>query len=138
MSTPKPAPQPTPETQPYWDATRRGELCLPFCSTCREYIFYPREFCPSCLGSDLEWRKLSGRATLWSYVICHRPSPGFEEDAPYAIAIVKLEEGPQMMSNIVDIEVTPENLILDMPLELAFQDRGNERVPVFKPAMVRE
>lgn len=134
MSTPKATPEPTPETLPYWEATRRGELCLPYCLSCEEYFFYPRPFCPSCLRSGLEWRKVSGRATLWTYVINHRPSPGFEDEGPYAIAIVKLEEGPKMMSNIIGVDITPENLALDMPLEVAFDDRGSERVPVFKPA----
>jgi len=55
-------------------------------------------------------------------MINHRPAPGFEEESPYAIAIVQLEEGPRMMSNIVGIENTPENLILDMPLRVVFED----------------
>ena len=65
---------------------------------------------------------MSGRGSLYSYMINHRPGPGFEEDSPYAIAIVQLEEGPRMMSNIVGIENTPENLILDMPLRVVFED----------------
>ena len=68
-------------------------------------------------------------------MINHRPVPGFEDDAPYAIAVVQLEEGPRMMSNIVGIENTPENLVLDMPLEVVFEDATEEiSIPKFKPA----
>ena len=130
----KPTPNPTPETQPYWDGARAGELRIQRCTACREHYFYPRPFCPRCGSSAVEWVTASGRAKLHSYVISHRPAPGFEDEAPYAIAVVALEEGPRMMSNIVGIESTPENLVLDMDLEVAFQERGDQRVPVFRPA----
>jgi uncharacterized OB-fold protein len=77
---------------------------------------------------------VSGRARLHSYVISHRAAPGFEDEAPYAIAVVALEEGPRLMTNIVGVENTPENLVLDMELEIAFQERGDQCVPVFRPA----
>ncbi len=77
---------------------------------------------------------MSGRGRLHTYLINHRPAPGFEEDAPYAIAVVELEEGPRMMSNIVGIENTPENLVLDMPLEVSFEKRGSVMLPLFTPA----
>jgi hypothetical protein len=78
---------------------------------------------------------VSGKGTLHSYVINHRPPPGFEDMAPYAIAAVKLDEGPKMMTNIVGIENTPENLVLDMPLEVVFEDVSDEiTLYKFKPA----
>lgn len=86
------------------------------------------------MSTDVEWQPVSGRGTLHTYVINHRPAPGFEEDAPYAIAVVQLDEGPRMMSNIVGVENTPENLELDMALRVTFQERGAMRVPVFEPA----
>ena len=68
-------------------------------------------------------------------MINHRPPPGFEDDAPYAIAIVQLEEGPRMMTNIVKVENTPENLILDMPLEVVFEDIADDMsIPKWKPS----
>ena len=77
--------------------------------------------------------RASGRATLYSYVIHHRPMPGFTP--PYAIAVVALEEGPRMMTNLVDVAQTPEALVLDMPLEVAFQKQDDAiSLPVFKPA----
>ena len=130
----KPVPRPTPDTRPYWDAAQRGELCIQRCTACGEHYFYPRPLCPRCGSDAVEWRAVSGRATLHSYVINHRPAPGFEDEAPYAIAVVQLEEGPRMMTNIVGIEQTPEALVLDMPLEVTFQDRNGTCVPVFRPA----
>jgi uncharacterized OB-fold protein len=70
---------------------------------------------------------------MYSYVINHRPVPGFEDDVPYAIAVVELEEGPRLMTNIVGIANTPENLVLDMPLRVRFEARGEQQVPVFAP-----
>ena len=77
---------------------------------------------------------MSGRGTLHTYLINHRPARGFEDDAPYAIAVVQLDEGPRMMSNIVGVENTPENLLLDMPLQVTFEQRGDVMLPVFEPA----
>jgi uncharacterized OB-fold protein len=77
--------------------------------------------------------RASGRATLASYVIHHRPAPGFEP--PYAIALVDLEEGPRMMTNLVGVAQTPEALVLDMPLEVCFEPMDDEiSLPLFRPA----
>jgi uncharacterized OB-fold protein len=130
----KPVPRPTPETQPYWDGARSGELRIQRCTACGDHYFYPRPLCPRCGSEAVEWVTASGRATLHSYVINHRPAPGFEDDAPYAIAIVQLEEGPRMMTNLVGVQATPEQLVLDMALEVAFQDREGTCIPVFRPA----
>lgn len=134
MSPNKAEPRPTPETQPFWDGCAQGELRLQHCPTCAAYYFPPRPFCPRCWSQEVEWRPVSGRGVLHTYLINHRPAPGFEEDAPYAIAVVELEEGPRMMSNIVGIENTPENLVLDMPLEVTFEPRGSVMLPLFRPA----
>ena len=76
----------------------------------------------------------SGRGKLHTYLINYRPAPGFEAETPYAIAIVELEEGPRMMSNIVGVKNDPENLILDMDLEVTFEQRDDVAVPLFRPA----
>jgi uncharacterized OB-fold protein len=89
--------------------------------------------CPACGSRNVEWFTASGRATLYSYVINHRPAPGFEDDAPYAIAVVELDEGPRMMTSIVGVPATPEALELDMPLRVRFEQRGDVSLPVFGP-----
>ena len=129
----RPRPVPTPETQFYWDAARAGELRLQRCRPCARAYFPPRPFCPRCASRDIEIFRASGRATLYSYVIHHRPVPGFTP--PYAIAVVALEEGPRLMTSLIDVPQTPEALVLDMPLEVAFQVLDDEiSLPVWKPA----
>lgn len=130
----KPAPVVTPETKPYWDAAQEEQLQIQRCNTCGKHYFYPRPFCPNCFSEDVEWTVVSGRATLHSYVINHRPMPGWEDEAPYAIAQVELEEGPRLMTSIVGIPNTPEALVLDMALEVTFEEQSGMKVPKFKPA----
>jgi len=134
--TAKPSPKPTPETSHYWEGTAHGELCLQRCSSCANVFFYPRASCPRCSSFDVEWFVASGRARLHTYLISHYAAPGFADDAPYAIAVVELEEGPRMMTNIVGVANTPENLELDMELEVVFEQRGDFAVPVFRPVVV--
>lgn len=128
----KPLPYIHDETKEYWDGARRHELQIRRCRACGEYYFYPREFCPSCFSFDVEWTKASGRATLYSFTVCLRPAPGFEEDAPYAIALVELEEGVRMMSTIAECPL--EDLLVGMPLEVVFDDVTPEvTLPKFRP-----
>ncbi|MCA9844281.1 MAG: Zn-ribbon domain-containing OB-fold protein [Dehalococcoidia bacterium] len=131
----KQLPTPTPETAPYWEGAKAHELRLQHCNDCDKPFFYPRIFCPICLGDNVEWKAMSGKGTLLTYVLSARPAPGFEEELPYAIAIVKLDEGPHLMSNIVETEITPENLPAGMALEVVFDD-VNETIslPKFRPA----
>ncbi|MAB13406.1 Zn-ribbon domain-containing OB-fold protein [Parvibaculum sp.] len=130
----RPLPQPTPETQHFWDGCRDGEIRLQRCKTCNHTYFPPRDFCPACSAREVEVVKASGKATLYSYVINHRPRPDFGEE-PHSIAVVQLEEGPRMMTNIVDCPQTPEALELDMPLEVTFEKATDEiSLPKFRPA----
>jgi uncharacterized OB-fold protein len=130
----KPIPQPSAETRPYWEACKRHELRLPYCTSCAQFFFYPRFFCPSCFSSDIEWRKVSGMGTLYTYAIQYRPNaPGFEP--PYVTAVVELEEGPRLMTNLVDVEADPEQIQVGMPLEVTFEDVSDEiSMPKFRPA----
>ena len=126
-------PQPTPETQHFWDGCKEGELRLQRCSKCSKSYFPPRPFCPSCASRSVEIYKASGKAILYSYIINHRPRPDMGK-APHAIAVVELAEGPRMMTNIVGLPQTPEALKLDMPLEVTFQTFGDIALPFFQPA----
>lgn len=130
----KALPSPTPETAPYWEGAKAHELRIQFCTDCQKHFFYPRIFCPTCLSDNVEWRTVSGKATLVTYVISSRPAPGFEEELPYVIAVVKLDEGPHMMTNIVGLEPTPENLPVGLPVEVVFEDVDEEiTLPKFQP-----
>ncbi len=127
-----PLPKSTPETEHFWDGTRLGELRLQRCNDCSEVYFPPRPFCPSCASRGVSIFAASGRASLYSYVINHRPHPAF--DGPYSIAVVQLEEGPRMMTNIINVEQAPEALILDMPLEVIFEELDELiSLPYFQP-----
>ena len=131
----KPVPVATPESDFFWDKTRKHELWIQKCVECDKAFIYPRMVCPDCLSENLEWFKTSGKGFLYTYMINHRPPPGFEDEAPYAIAIVQLDAGPRMMSNIVGIENTPENLLLDMPLEVVFEAIVDDMsLPKWRPA----
>lgn len=126
-------PIPTPETRHFWDGCAEGELRLQRCAAgCGPY-FPPRPFCPRCASRDVEVFPASGRASLYSYVINHRPRPDMGTE-PHSIAVVTLEEGPRMMTNIVGCPQTPEALVLDMPLKVTFQRFGDIALPLFAPA----
>ncbi len=127
-----PLPKPTPETQPYFDGLKQHKLMLQRCLECREAYFYPRPFCPKCFSFDVEWFQASGKGKLYSFVINHRPVPGF--DSPYVIAVVELEEGPRMMTNLVGIDPDPEIISCDMPVEIVYDDVTEEvTLPRFRP-----
>ncbi|MFM9938544.1 MAG: Zn-ribbon domain-containing OB-fold protein [Hyphomicrobiaceae bacterium] len=129
----RPLPKPTPETQHFWDGAKAGDLLLQSCNDCSKTYFPPRPFCPKCGSRSVKTVKASGKAKLHSFVIHHRPAPGF--DPPYAIAVVELAEGPRMMTNIVGCPQTPEALKVDMNLEVTFEKQTDTiSLPFFKPA----
>ena len=114
-------------------AHKAGELRLQRCDECSHTYFPPRPFCPKCASRKVSVLKACGRAILDTYVIHHRKVAGFEP--PYAIAVVKLAEGPRMMTNIVECPQTPEALQLDMPLEVVFEKQNDTiTLPFFRPA----
>ncbi len=126
---------PTPETREFWDGTRQHQLRISCCDDCSQTFFPPRPFCPHCGCRDVAMVQASGKATLYSYVISHLPAPGLP--TPHVVAVVTLEEGPRMMTNIVDCPASPETLTLDMPLEVVFETASeNITLPLFKPAGV--
>ena len=131
---PRILPVPTPETRHFWDGCRLGELRLQRCTACDGGCYFPpRPFCPHCGGREVEVFKASGRGVLWSYVINMRPRPDIGTE-PHAIAVVKLDEGPTMMTNITGCPQTPEALQLDMAVQVAFARQNDEiSLPLFEP-----
>jgi uncharacterized OB-fold protein len=129
----KPLPVVTEENRPFWEGCLQGKLLLQQCSECHLYQFYPRLYCLHCNHDTLQWVEVRGRGTIYSYTIIHQnKSPEFGHDTPYNVAIVQLEEGPRLLSNIVDIEVT--DLKVDLPVTVIF-DQVNETIaiPRFRP-----
>ena len=132
----KPVPVPQGESDYYWDKAKAHELWLRQCDDCGNAYFYPRDISPCCFSKNTSWIQASGKATLFTFAIVHRPPhPGFREIAPYVTAIVELEEGPKFPTNIVIDDPTPENLQIDMALEVTFDDITDTiALPKFKPA----
>ena len=127
-----PLPRPTALSKPHWEGCREGVLRVQRCAYCGTFVFIPQPVCTSCFGSDLAWVETSGRGTLYSNTVVHRPQqPAF--DVPYTVAIVALEEGFHMLSNLVD--VPPEAIEIGMPLVVTFREMSDEiTLPYFRPA----
>ena len=128
-----PIPVPTPETRPFWDATRRHELTLPRCRACGTLHYYPRASCPHCLSGDLAWERVSGRGRLHTFTIVHRGQKGFPVPTPYVLAVVALAEGPRMMTTLVDVD--PTTVQIGMAVEVTFRDVSDTiALPLFRVA----
>ncbi len=127
----KPVPKSTPETQPFWDKARERELWLPKCVDSGRVFFPPRMFSPFT-GGAVTWERASGKAKLASFIIVYRPSPGYEEDAPYIIALAELEEGVRMMTNLPGTPADPALLTIGAPLTVTFEERGDMVLPQFR------
>ena len=129
----KPSPVVSSVERPFWDAARKGELVLQKCLDCNKFIFYPRIFCPHCHSDALTWVKASGKGKVYTYtVVFSNPPSAFLQDIPFIIAIIKLAEGVQMLSNIVGCR--PEEVTCDMPVEVVFEKLNDEfTLPKFKP-----
>jgi hypothetical protein len=115
-------PKPTPETKPFWDAAKQHKLMIQRCNSCNQYYFYPRPLCPCCLSREVEWVEVSGRGKLHTFVINHRAPRQAPMPPPFILAIVELDEGPRMMTNIVGTDPDPAKLPFDAPVEVVFDD----------------
>ena len=119
---------------PYWAAARDGILMAAWCADCERIHHYPRARCPFCWSDAVEPRAMSGRATLYTYSIVHMNDlPPFDSRLPYVAAVVELDEGPRLQTNIIDC--APEELRIGMPLQVAFTPLNDEvTATVFRPA----
>ncbi len=126
-------PRPTPETEVYWQGCRKHELLLQRCTQCNEFQFYPRIICTKCTSENLEWVKATGRGRVLTFTIVRRAvSEAYAADVPYVIALIQLDEGPKMMSNVVQCD--PETLVVGSPVQVVFEDWSDEiSVPQFRP-----
>jgi hypothetical protein len=110
-------------TREFWSGAARGELVIPRCNACDAWIWYPRDACPGCAGTDLTWQPVSGRGTLFSWALVERAlfAP-FKHKAPYVTGLVALEEDPavRIVTNLVDCD--PGSLEIDMPVHVVFRD----------------
>ncbi len=128
------SPQPTPETQWWWDALADHRLELPHCTDCGQVFHPPSAICPSCASTALDQVAASGDATLYSYVIHHRPLRLWGTEGPRSVALVQLAEGPMVVSSVVNCPQTAEALEIDMPLRATFVPFDDRTVLCFEPA----
>lgn len=119
---------------PFWEATRDRRLLLQWCKVCAQSIHYPREFCPVCLGEDYEWRDSPGQGEIYAFNVMHRPgNRGMADQVPYVIALVTLDEGVRMVTNIVGEE--PASLRVGMRVDVTWEALSDGRnLPLFEPS----
>ena len=130
----KPLPEILPETAEFWRAARRHELMLQRCTSCGQLIYFPRLLCHRCLSKDLEWVKAAGRGVIYTYTVVHQVAhESFASDVPYVYAIIELEEGLRMISNVINI--APSRVCVGMKVTVVFEDATPEiSIPRFQPA----
>jgi hypothetical protein len=130
--TGRPLPAPDALSVTYWEAAARGELLFQLCPACGHRQHYPREACARC-GAEPEWRRSSGRGEVHTFtVIRQNPAPPWGEMVPYVVAIVELEEGVRLMSNVTGCP--PEDVRVGMPVEVHFETpEPDVGIPLFRP-----
>lgn len=127
---PTPSPPMDPDTAPYWEASTEGRLVLPRCTACGLVIWYPRAFCPDCSSLDIEWFDSSGEGSVYSFTIVRRGQGRYRDAAPYVLAYVELDDGPRVLTNIVDADL--DGLHIDQRVVATF-----DPVPDIDAALLR-
>jgi uncharacterized OB-fold protein len=132
----KPLPVPDPLTKTYWDSLKAHAMQLQKCGECGKFVFYPRAVCPHCGSRNLAWTPVSGRGKVYGFTISHQKNmPAFGADAPYAIALIELEEGVRMMTNLVGVEPDPAQIKVGMDVVVQYDDVTDAiTLPKFRPA----
>lgn len=122
------------DTRAFWEATQDGRFLLRRCAACHAFHYYPRNFCPECWSEEVVWEQACGRAVLYTHsTVFVNDLPPFGEQVPYVAAVVDLEEGPRMMTQVVDCE--PDQLRIGMALDATFRTIADGvTLVVFRPA----
>ena len=117
---PRPLPRPSAESARFWTSLRSGRIELPRCTSCGKLIFYPRSFCPHCLGRDVAWQEIDGRGSVYTFTVVHKPTnPYFMGSAPYVYAVVELEAGVRLPTMLVGC--APAEVRIGAPVEAVFE-----------------
>jgi uncharacterized protein len=125
MTYEKPLPAIDGESRPFWQAAREHRLAIMRCRDCGKHFFYPRELCPFCHKAAIDWVSASGRGKIYSPTVARRPAgPAFKAEVPYVVALVELDEGPRLMTNIVTKEV--DQVRIGQAVKAVFDDVTEE------------
>ena len=132
-----PLPVPNEDGAPFWEHLRAGALCIQHCTACGRLQHPPRVLCPGCGNAERDWQPMSGRGTVYSFVVTHQAiHPSFEGHLPYVTALVELEEGPRLMTNLIDIG--PDEVVIGMAVEVQLVAVNEEiTLPLFRRATPR-
>jgi uncharacterized OB-fold protein len=130
----KPLPQVSPEMAPFFEAARRHALVVQRCAACGAFRFPARTICSACLSREATWVPVSGRGTVFSFAIMHQAvHPGFAAETPYAVVVIQLDEGPRLLSNLVDCATA--DVRVGQPVEVVYDDLTPEvTLPKFRPS----
>ena len=127
-----PLPQPSIETAPFWAAVQKRTLMMPKCDACGTVAFPPTVACSTCERMQFTWTQMSGRGTVYSFVVYHRIyHPAFADKVPYVVAVVDIDEGPRLISNIVNMPIA--EVTCDMPVSVVYDEvRDGYLIPKFE------
>ena len=133
LSPLRPRPHPDPDSAPFWAGLAEGRLLLQQCRACARHRFPPAETCPHCRGVEAEWQPAGGNGRVYSWIVVRHPVPAevFADEVPYVVALIDLDEGVRIVSNLVGIE--PEAVRDGMPVRLTFRDSGGRVLHAFRP-----
>jgi uncharacterized OB-fold protein len=131
MGLTKPMPIPTPTAKPFWDGLAENTIRIQYSPSSNRYVFYPRVLAPGTLADDLEWREISGAASLYTYTVAYRPvAPHFAGDVPQILAVVEWDEGPRFSTEIVNAR--PDEVSVGMRLKPVFFDYPDDGVTMLR------
>lgn len=129
----RPLPEPDDQSAPFWDAAARRELVIQTCASCGVMRHPPQPMCPRCNETDHTWSAASGRATVWSWIVCRPPVlPAFDDKVPYNVVVVELEEDAtiRLVGNLLESpdgalnDVDPSTIEIGEAVRVVFQDAG--------------
>lgn len=126
----KPRPQPTPVSQPFWDALREERVALQRCDDCGRWVFYPRSRCPGCLSDRLTWTTVDGLGTVYTFTVAEQATaPPFADEVPQRLAIVELTEGVRVSTTLVDVDAV--EIRVGTPVAPVF-DHGEDGITLLR------
>ena len=128
---PRPVPEPTPVSRPFWDGLTQHRILVQYSPSLRRYVFYPRTLAPGSLADDLEWREIDGAGTLYTFTIARRPTgPPWADAVPQLLAVVQWDAGPRISTELVDID--PSDIRIGMPVNPVFYDLPEAGITLLK------
>jgi len=130
---------PEPDTEPFWEGTKQHELRYQVCDDCAGLVFYPRRHCPHCMGFNLSWRTSKGEGTVYTFTVIRQIGhPAFRAMAPYAVALIDLDEGFRMTSNIVGVDDPATDVRIGQRVRVTWEDQEDGiSLPLFEPLQER-